>query len=146
MKVTIMRRTIASSCLFDRDPWTTAREVREFFLPNNTDAAANACEHWGCTLADLAEVAEYVIAHRINAKVRSRPVPNTNEIAAFFHCTRCLNERPEGTSPRDWAQLEVGWTKRGLQVWCKRHDCNVLHIDFEGINHPANTTAKKEGN
>jgi hypothetical protein len=28
--------------------------------------------------------------------------------------------------------LEVGWTPKGLQVWCKRCERNVLHLDFEG--------------
>jgi hypothetical protein len=27
-----------------------------------------------------------------------------------------------------------------LQIWCKRHESNVAHIDFEGANHPANQT------
>lgn len=62
-----------------------------------------------------------------------------NHITAFFHCIRCIDERPAGVSPRDWGQLEVGWTPRGLQVWCKRHELNVLHVDFEGVKHPAVT-------
>ena len=34
-------------------------------------------------------------------------------------------------SPRDYAQLEVGYTETGLQVWCKRHEINVLNLDFD---------------
>lgn len=64
-------------------------------------------------------------------------IPLTNEIKAFFHCKLCLDERPSDVSPRDWAQLEVGWTVRGIQVWCKRHECNVMTMDFEGHKHPA---------
>jgi hypothetical protein len=67
---------------------------------------------------------------------------NENEIVAFQHCAKCLAELPPGTSPREWARFEFGWTMRGLQVWCVRHECNVLHIDFEGHKHPANATAK----
>ena len=68
-------------------------------------------------------------------------------ISTFVHCGLCLRElqapgAPE-SSPRDYAQLEVGFTKQGLQVWCKRHECNVMHIDFEGQRHPANTTRPK---
>ena len=37
-----------------------------------------------------------------------------------------------GQSPREYAQLEFGFTKPGVQVWCKRHEVNVMHIDFEG--------------
>ena len=67
-------------------------------------------------------------------------VENTLQIGAYIHCALCLEERPDGTTPREWAQLEVGWTKRGFQVWCRRHEANVLHVDFEGQTHPANTT------
>jgi len=55
-----------------------------------------------------------------------------NQIKTFFHCRDCLDELPDGESPRSYASLEVGWTKKGLQVWCKRHEKNVLHLDFEG--------------
>ena len=30
----------------------------------------------------------------------------------------------------------------GLQVWCKRHETNILHVDFEG-NTPANMRADR---
>jgi len=65
-------------------------------------------------------------------------IPITNEIVMFFHCGLCLEEIPDGVSPQEWARLEIGWTKPGFQVWCKRHDCNVMHMDFEGHRHPAN--------
>ncbi len=68
----------------------------------------------------------------------SKPAPATNEIFRFFHCGLCVKEKPKELSPREWAQLEVGWTLHGLQIWCKRHECNVCHIDFEGHQHPAN--------
>lgn len=67
---------------------------------------------------------------------------NTNEIKMFQHCALCLAELPEGTSPRDWARLEMGWTRRGFQVWCSRHEANVVHVDFEGAKHRANTTRR----
>lgn len=56
----------------------------------------------------------------------------SNDIVTFFHCRQCLGELPEGVSPREWAQLEVGWTKLGFQVWCRRHEINVIHTDFRG--------------
>lgn len=68
-----------------------------------------------------------------------RPIPKTNEIKLFMHCGLCMAEMPAGQSPRDWAQLEMGWTPIGFQVWCKRHDCNVLHVDFQGQKFPAET-------
>lgn len=69
-----------------------------------------------------------------------KPPSNELSILTYLHCGQCLEELPNGTSPRDWAQLSVGWTRAGLQVWCKRHECNVMHVDFEGAMHPANTT------
>jgi hypothetical protein len=50
-----------------------------------------------------------------------------NEIVVFIHCRKCVAELPVGFSPRDYAQIEVGYTKTGYQVWCKRHEC---HIEF----------------
>ena len=67
-----------------------------------------------------------------------------NSIVMFFHCRRCLEEMPEGTSPREWAQLEVGWTQIGLQVWCRRHEVNIMHVDFEGAQHPARMGAEEK--
>ena len=69
-----------------------------------------------------------------------REIPNTNSISAFMHCDRCLKEKPADLSPREWASLECGWTKLGFQVWCKRHEANVIHMDFQGQQHPANVT------
>lgn len=77
---------------------------------------------------------------------RPQPLPlNEMSIISFYHCALCMKEKPEGISPRDWALLEVGSTDLGLQVWCKRHDCNVIHISFEGQKHLANTSRKKNG-
>lgn len=71
-----------------------------------------------------------------------RVIPNTNEIGGFLHCGLCLTECPNGTSPREYARLEVGYTKLGMQIWCVRHDCNVIHLDFDGRKLRANTTRK----
>ncbi len=72
----------------------------------------------------------------------SRTLPNTLCIESYMHCGKCITEwgegAAEGLSPRDWSHLSVGFTKEGLQVWCNRHDCNVVHIHFEGQKHPAN--------
>jgi len=42
-----------------------------------------------------------------------------------------------------YQSVQVGWTKEGIQDWCKRHDCNMIHIDFEGKQHPADLTRAK---
>jgi hypothetical protein len=55
-----------------------------------------------------------------------------NRITSFMHCRRCLTEKPRSQSPRQWARLECGWTPEGWQVWCVRHECNVMDVDLEG--------------
>lgn len=60
-----------------------------------------------------------------------------NEINAFFHCSSCLPFRPDNQSPREWSRIEAGWTKLGLQIWCRRCEKNICNIDFQGQQHPA---------
>lgn len=55
-----------------------------------------------------------------------------NEISMFFHCKECLKELPKGESPKTYQKIQVGWTQRGLQVWCTRHNMNICHLDFLG--------------
>ena len=74
---------------------------------------------------------------------------NGNEIENLIQCSFCVAELPEEFDedvpeyskihPQEYQKLLVGFTENGLQVWCMRHDCNVLNIDFEGIKHPRNT-------
>jgi hypothetical protein len=61
-----------------------------------------------------------------------------NHIDMYMHCPRCLDERPDDVTPRDWARLNVGMTKEGMQVWCVRHDMNVMAFDFLGQKVRAN--------
>lgn len=77
-------------------------------------------------------------------KTTEHVIPNDNEIFQYYHCGLCLADKPLNISPRDWARLEVGATPQGIQVWCKRHECNVIHIDFAGQKFHANTTRKPE--
>lgn len=57
-------------------------------------------------------------------------------IAEPVVCARCADEVADGrtgaVSLQAYAALDVGFTARGFQVWCRRHDVNVLHIDFGG--------------
>ena len=55
-----------------------------------------------------------------------------NNVTMFLHCKLCLEEKPPGISPRDYSELEVGFTAPGFQVWCRRHEANVINVDFEG--------------
>ena len=69
-------------------------------------------------------------------------IPNSDEITQIIVCNSCLPDLPSFVNPLDWQKLKVGLTSLGLQVWCRRCDVNVCHIDFEGADHPANTTRK----
>ncbi len=59
-----------------------------------------------------------------------------NQIQIFFHCKKCIKELPPDTSPQQFVHIEAGWTTEGFQVWCLRHDLNIIHMDFEGHKHP----------
>lgn len=67
-----------------------------------------------------------------NMKPPKRKRTVKNQIMTFFHCGECLKTLPANISPRDHAALEIGWTREGLQIWCKRHEINVTAIDFRG--------------
>lgn len=60
---------------------------------------------------------------------------NDLSIGLYLHCKMCL----DGEMPQN---IEAGWTELGLQVWCKNHERNIVHIDFEGHQHPADETRK----
>jgi len=66
---------------------------------------------------------------------------NELQIDSYIHCGKCLDELPDGETPQDYKNYDIGFTDTGLQVWCVRHNCNVMHVDFEGQTHPADTTA-----
>lgn len=82
--------------------------------------------------------------HNKTTQKRLSPDPGDERNQGLHPFKRCLAELPEGTSPRDWVRLEVGWTDLGLEVWCIRHEINVIHVDFEGATHPANTGVRNE--
>lgn len=57
---------------------------------------------------------------------------NDDQITTPLHCGLCLREKPNGVSPMEWARFSVGFTERGLQVWCTRHNANVMHLELPG--------------
>lgn len=71
----------------------------------------------------------------------ARAIPASNQIKSYYHCRRCFEEMPRGQSMRTWARIEAGWTALGFQVRCVRHDINLMHVDFEGQQHPTNLTS-----
>ena len=71
---------------------------------------------------------------------RSGP-PNTMEIKHYLHCKKCEETCPAGLTYQDWADVEVGFTSYGLQVWCRRHKVNIAHLDFRGSRIVVNATS-----
>jgi len=78
-----------------------------------------------------------------------RHIPLTKRIVLFLHCGLCMeelkkiHEAGDDTSPEEYQRTQTGMTDLGIQTWCLRHDCNIMHVDFEGQKHPANTRRKK---
>lgn len=75
--------------------------------------------------------------------MKTRKIPNEECISTYIHCGLCLEEMPRSMSPRNYQRIQAGFTPLGIQIWCVRHDCNIMHIDFQGKSpFPANTTRK----
>jgi hypothetical protein len=64
-------------------------------------------------------------------------ITQDNQIETYIHCGRCLKELPVGMSPMEYSMAQSGFTEFGIQIWCHRHNCNVVNIDFEGQVHPS---------
>ena len=51
-------------------------------------------------------------------------------------CAKCEEEfqavSTDSSSLQDYTKLDVGFTDIGIQVWCRRHDANVVHVNFNG--------------
>jgi hypothetical protein len=54
-------------------------------------------------------------------------------IISFVHCGDCCNEIPAGESLQDYARYELGFSGDGFQVWCLRHDREVVHLNSDGF-------------
>jgi hypothetical protein len=54
------------------------------------------------------------------------------EADEFLRCPKCMRELPFDVSPRDYSHIEAGFSSRGFQVWCLRHEINIVNIDFQG--------------
>ena len=79
----------------------------------------------------------YKMRHSVSSR-DSKLVPTTllNSISYQIVCSTCEAEFLAGQTDsallQNYSQLDEGFTDIGLQVWCRRHDGNVAHIDFEG--------------
>lgn len=64
-----------------------------------------------------------------------REITNDKAIQLYFHCSLCVKEKVR-------SDLEAGWTQLGLQIWCRNHEVNIIHVDFGGNQMKANTSRK----
>jgi len=48
-----------------------------------------------------------------------------NGIKTYFHCRTCLEKGVKD-------KVAVGWTQKGIQVWCDQCDTNIVALDFMG--------------
>ena len=59
-----------------------------------------------------------------------------NGIEQNIICSKCETEfllgSTDSRSLQDYSRLDIGFTSIGVQVRCRRHDANVVHIDFAG--------------
>lgn len=59
-----------------------------------------------------------------------------NKIKQPIVCVKCSDEFTNGQtdakSLQDYSRIDVGFTYRGLQIWCQRHQLNICHINFDG--------------
>jgi len=68
------------------------------------------------------------------------PEALTLSITQYVVCSKCADEIMQLDPPRslqDYAAMDVGFTDYGVQVWCRRHKANIVHIDFQGRKCPA---------
>ena len=59
-----------------------------------------------------------------------------NGIEQNIICSKCETEfllgSTDSRSLQNYSRLDIGFTSIGVQVWCRRHDANVVHINFAG--------------
>ena len=59
-----------------------------------------------------------------------------NQIKETIVCVKCSDEFMGGStdakSLQDYSKIDAGFTDRGIQLWCQRHQVNICYIDFEG--------------
>lgn len=59
-----------------------------------------------------------------------------NHIKEPIVCAACMDEFAQGHSDAAslaaFMRMDIGFTDRGLQVWCRRHDRNIVEINFDG--------------
>ena len=61
---------------------------------------------------------------------------NKPDIVSYIHCRECMfdwSKTDKSVSPAEFQKNEVGFTPTGIQVWCRRHDKNVISVDLNEV-------------
>ena len=58
--------------------------------------------------------------------------PVTNEIKAPIQCAHCLKESAQNAYELR-SQLILGYTSKGFQVWCTKHQVSVIYLTSEEL-------------
>ncbi len=89
----------------------------------------------------------YLVILRINAELspvvevarftKGYNMANKPDIVSYIHCRECMfdwSQTTRSVSPAEFQDNEVGFTQRGIQVWCRRHDKNVISLDINEVD------------
>ena len=71
---------------------------------------------------------------------------NMNEITTYFHCQKCVDGGMNPQSFRESTNVSVGFSEIGIQVWCERHQEEVLHLNFHKSIKNGNYSTKNVSN
>lgn len=69
-----------------------------------------------------------------------------NDMKLIFHCVMCIEEKPNDVSAQEYARIQTGVTADGqIQVWCNRHDANIIKIKPEDIERLSHMRCERDG-
>ena len=49
----------------------------------------------------------------------------------YLHCGSCVRDPARHTSMGKYQRYSVMSVPHGLQIWCERHQCNVVVFEFD---------------
>jgi hypothetical protein len=62
----------------------------------------------------------------------------------FINCKKCTEQRPSRFSMEEYSRIGVIKTEDGIQIWCVRHDIEIVFFPYEWEKSKFNTICKCE--
>ena len=122
-----------------------AEMARSVFAKRGNHSEAHLRER---ELASLLAIAAEKAPRKVRVIHESDPkIPI--EISAYIHCGQCLAEWKADPainttqSPADYARMQAGLTKTGIQIVCTRHNVNVSHMTLTAVVDPSPAATEK---